>query len=70
MHSGELPQAIVQRLRERRRKLHLFETIEPAATARVVIDMQRIFLEPGALGRGARRLARHHHPVLRRRAHH
>jgi ureidoacrylate peracid hydrolase len=48
MHSLELPAEIVERLRIRRGKLHLFETLDPRRTALVVIDMQKSFVEPGA----------------------
>ena len=48
MHSVELPSEIVERLRTRRGKLHLFESLEPRRTALVVIDMQKSFVEPGA----------------------
>lgn len=48
MHRNDIPGAIRERLRERRGRLHLFDAIEPARTALVVIDMQRAFLEPGA----------------------
>ena len=39
---------IVERMRVRRGSLHVFDRLEPANTALVVIDMQRAFLEPGA----------------------
>ena len=48
MHPNELPAEIVERLRSRRGKLHLFERIEAARSALVVIDMQHAFVEPGA----------------------
>jgi ureidoacrylate peracid hydrolase len=48
MHSIDLPSEIVERLRIRRGKLHLFETLDPQRTALVVIDMQKSFVEPGA----------------------
>ena len=48
MHPNELPAEIVERLRSRRGKLHLFERIEAPRSALVVIDMQHAFVEPGA----------------------
>lgn len=48
MHPNELPAEIVERLRSRRGKLHLFERIEARRSALVVIDMQHAFVEPGA----------------------
>jgi len=48
MHPVDLPAEIVERLRTRRGKLHLFDSLEPRRTALVVIDMQKSFVEPGA----------------------
>lgn len=48
MHPNELPAEIVERLRSRRGKLHLFERIDARRSALVVIDMQHAFVEPGA----------------------
>lgn len=48
MHPNGLPAEIVERLRNRRGKLHLFERIEAQRSALVVIDMQHAFVEPGA----------------------
>ena len=48
MHSVDLPPEIIERLRARRGKLHLFESLEPRRCALVVIDMQKSFVEPGA----------------------
>jgi len=48
MHPVDLPAEIVERLRSRRGKLHLFDALEPQRSALVVIDMQRSFVEPGA----------------------
>lgn len=48
MHSSELPAPIVERLRRRRGKRHLFDALEPARTALVVIDMQHSFVAPDA----------------------
>lgn len=48
MHPVDLPAEIVERLRSRRGRLHLFDALEPQRSALVVIDMQRSFVEPGA----------------------
>ena len=48
MHSSELPAEIVERLRQRRGRRHLFEALQPARTALVVIDMQHSFVAPDA----------------------
>jgi ureidoacrylate peracid hydrolase len=48
MHPAELPAEIVERLRRRRGKLHLFEALQARRTALAVIDMQRSFVAAGA----------------------
>lgn len=48
MHPSELPEDIIQRMRVRRGRLHLFERLDVRRTALVVIDMQNAFLRPGA----------------------
>lgn len=48
MHPNELPTEIIERLRSRRGKLHIFDRIEARRAALVVIDMQHAFVEPGA----------------------
>jgi ureidoacrylate peracid hydrolase len=48
MHPNELPAEIVERLRTRRGRLHLFDRLDAARSALVVIDMQHAFVEPGA----------------------
>jgi ureidoacrylate peracid hydrolase len=48
VHPNELPAEIVDRLRTRRGKLHLFERIEAQRSALAVIDMQHAFVDPGA----------------------
>ena len=44
MHPAELPEEIVERMRQRRGSLHIFERLEAARTALVVIDMQHSFV--------------------------
>ena len=48
MPHPDLPQAFLDTAAERRGRPHVYERIEPARTALVVIDLQRAFLEPGA----------------------
>lgn len=48
MHPVTLPQAVRDRIIARRGRLHMFDRIDPARTALVVIDMQRAFCAPGA----------------------
>lgn len=49
MHPIDLPQDIKDRVISRRGKLHLYEDLDPARTALIVIDMQNTFMEPGAM---------------------
>ena len=48
MHPAELPAEIVERLRRRRGRLHLFDALDARRSALVVIDMQRSFVAPEA----------------------
>ena len=49
MHKIEInPQLLQQLTRERGGRLHLFDEIDPARTAHVVIDLQNGFMEAGA----------------------
>lgn len=48
MHSVSIRKEIVDRVVARRGKLHIFDTLEAARTALVVIDMQPTFCAPGA----------------------
>jgi hypothetical protein len=49
MHRIEISRVLLERLaQERGGRLHLFDTIDPARTAHVVIDLQNGFMEPGA----------------------
>ena len=49
MHPFKLPKAVTERIMTRRGKLHIYENLEPARTALLVIDMQNNFLQEGAL---------------------
>jgi ureidoacrylate peracid hydrolase len=46
--ASEIRHAIVERVIERRGRLHLFDSLDPKKTALVVIDMQNAFVAPGA----------------------
>lgn len=46
MHDTTIPQYAVERVLERRGKLHIHDDIDPAKTALVVVDMQNGFMVP------------------------
>lgn len=48
MHDIEIRQEVIDRVMARRGRLHLFDRLDVAKTALVVIDMQNTFLRPGA----------------------
>jgi ureidoacrylate peracid hydrolase len=49
MHEIQISPELIQRLTaERGGRLHLFDEVDPARTAHIVIDMQNGFMEPGA----------------------
>lgn len=48
MHQVEISGDIVERLKTRRGRYHLYEKIYPDKTALIVIDMQNAFCKPGA----------------------
>lgn len=50
MHVFELPAEMVTRVTARAGRAHPFDTIAPARTALVVIDMQNYFMKPGFMG--------------------
>lgn len=50
MHSNDIPQEILDRIAQRRGRVHAFESIESHKTALVVVDMQNCFCAPGAAG--------------------
>ncbi len=47
MHNVSIRQEIVDRVMARRGRVHWFDTLDPARTAVVVIDMQNTFCAPG-----------------------
>jgi ureidoacrylate peracid hydrolase len=46
--ASEIRREIVERVRARRGRLHLFDSLDPKKSALVVIDMQNAFVAPGA----------------------
>ncbi|MEO3997892.1 isochorismatase family cysteine hydrolase [Mesorhizobium sp. CAU 1732] len=53
MHPA-LPDTVIQAAADRRGRPHVFDTIDPAKSALVVIDLQRAFMDPGAPSEVAR----------------
>jgi ureidoacrylate peracid hydrolase len=47
MHTLSIPQSIVDRVVARRGREHVYEDLDPAKTALVVVDMQNAFMLPG-----------------------
>jgi ureidoacrylate peracid hydrolase len=47
MHKIAIPQAAIDRVLKRRESLHVFNDIDPARTAHVVVDLQNGFMAPG-----------------------
>jgi ureidoacrylate peracid hydrolase len=48
MHNVDIRKEIVDRVLARRKRYHLFDRLDPAKTALIVIDMQNAFIEPGS----------------------
>ena len=48
MHNIEIRQEIIDRVMARRGRINLFETLDPARTAFIIIDMQNTFCAEGA----------------------
>ena len=47
MHTVSIPQSVVDRALARRGREHVYEDLDPARTALVVVDMQNAFMLPG-----------------------
>lgn len=47
MHKIAIPQAAIDRVLKRRDSLHVFNDLDPARTAHVVVDLQNGFMAPG-----------------------
>jgi ureidoacrylate peracid hydrolase len=50
MHKVSIPPELIERVTKRAGRPHPFDTIEPAKTAFIVIDMQNYFMKPGFMG--------------------
>lgn len=50
MHTNDIPQEFLDRVAQRRGRIHAFEAIESHRTALVVVDMQNAFCAVGAAG--------------------
>lgn len=48
MHEVTIPETIRQRIAARRGRFEIFDRLDPARTALLVIDMQKAFVDPGA----------------------
>jgi len=48
MHNVGIRQEIIDRVIDRRKRLHIFDELKATATALIVIDMQNTFCQPGA----------------------
>ena len=49
MHEIHIPESILEKPRARRGRVEVFDALDPARTALVVIDMQNYFLESGGM---------------------
>jgi ureidoacrylate peracid hydrolase len=49
MHKIAIPQAAIDRVLKRRDSLHVFNELNPARTAHVVVDLQNGFMAPGQI---------------------
>jgi ureidoacrylate peracid hydrolase len=47
MHTLAIPKSVVDRVIERRGREHVYDTLDPAKSALVVVDMQNAFMLPG-----------------------
>jgi len=47
MHTLAIPQSVIDRVIERRGREHVYDDLDPAKTALVVVDMQNAFMLPG-----------------------
>ncbi len=47
MHTLSIPQSVVDRVIAKRGREHVYEDLDPAKTALVVVDMQNAFMLPG-----------------------
>lgn len=47
MHKIEIPDFVISRVMERRGRVRLYDSVDPARTAMVVVDLQNGFMAPG-----------------------
>jgi ureidoacrylate peracid hydrolase len=47
MHTISIPKSVIERVIERRGREHVYDDLDPAKTALVVVDMQNAFMLPG-----------------------
>src|SRR5580698_7024811 len=47
MHTFSIPKSIIDRVIERRGREHVYDDLDPAKSALVVVDMQNAFMMPG-----------------------
>jgi ureidoacrylate peracid hydrolase len=50
VHKFSIPPELIERVTKRAGRPHPFDTIEPAKTAFLVVDMQNYFMKPGFMG--------------------
>lgn len=65
-HPFDLPADVAERIRGRRGRLHVFDSLDPARTALLVVDLQTAFLDPAIAGSVA--MAREIVPAVNRMA--
>jgi ureidoacrylate peracid hydrolase len=49
MHKIEISPAVMDRVKALRGHLHMFDRLDPARTAHIIVDLQNGFMEPGAI---------------------
>jgi ureidoacrylate peracid hydrolase len=48
MHKIEMSPAVMDRVKALRGRTHMFDHLDPARTAHIIVDLQNGFMEPGA----------------------
>ena len=48
MHKIEISPAVMDRVKASRGRTHMFDRLDPARTAHIIVDLQNGFMEPGA----------------------
>ena len=49
MHKIEMSPEVLERIKGLRNSFHIFDKLDPARTAHIVVDLQNGFMEPGAI---------------------